>query len=337
MKLLDDNAVEAALERLPGISLNWKQPVDSTYSVGSGARGRYEYVPVGMRRRATGVAAEGIWGGGCFASWKRIPPNHQVTRMYLENYADKKVFPDSYKDFCQIAWDTVIHPCFSYMLPDFETLRKTDELMFDTSEVSWTEASLNWRLARVWNECISFVRTAGILRHKYPDQPAPVLLAATTLNRFEWDEGYTLGAHPQSPNSTLNTYGNFPNALAMCRALEWASRTGRFDIRQLTTSTRMFGPYSRQYFGFDNLMHGHGKTFKVNLGKLNSDERDAASDPRMVGLGWENADTIIAWLEMAYDQSRGKDPTQKIDLAIKDDEKFAAFLAKELAEPSRLY
>lgn len=319
--------------------LPWKSTYKDTCDIGSGADGTYDYHSIGtVVTKKTQKPLLGTWAGGCFASWRDIPASHRVSVLRFNSPLIHKIIPPGTERFCEIAWDNVLQPCFHQFLPVFKDLQATEELAFDVSSGAWMEPSMYWRLARVWNECMDYVRTAGLVAHWYRNAPPAVLLALTSLGQIKPGTYFIGESHRQSPNNTINAHGSLPTALSLVRNFEWAARNGgRWDVTKLTRA-KLVSPYSRQYGGHNAFWFGTGRSFKVTLTGLTPRQQDYARTSSLitfpdVNTGKEELDDVVEVLTDVYEQTQKKSPSQSCQVSLKANDRFAEAIERYNQNP----
>lgn len=286
---------------------------------GDGSFGKYTYYPVGSNKNEP-PKSEG-WKGACFARWDSIPSHHALQVMSYQNPLYWKKFEYGTQGFYRIAWDTVLRPPFADYLPNFNDLRDTKTLDFALEGRSLMEASLYFRLVRIFNECLTFIHTASLLRHRYVTQPAEVLLAAACLGQCKREEGYTGIPHPASPNHTIGGHKTIVDCMSLVRNFEWASRNGGWQIQKIRRSRDTTGAFSRRYYGHNHYWFGKGTAFRINL---DSDAKTKALYNYPVFCsrwgdeadGWAVMDRCVKILAETYKQTKGKDWSEDVEVPM---------------------
>lgn len=364
MELLTEQQLRVAVEHCPAASgkkllvNNAKRNPPGRNTWGTGSQGEYTYYTVGANK-AEPPQTDGHWQGQCFASWENINPSHALQSISYQNPLYYKTIPYGTKQFYAAAWDTVIRPPFADFLPEFKDLREQQTLEFPLQGRSMMEASLYFRLIRIFNECLSFAHTAALLRHRYPDQQAAVLLAATSLGQCDIDKGITLEAHPSSPNSTIGGHRNILACMALVRNYEWSTRNGGWRVEKFRRSKDTTGPFVRRYYGHNHYWFGTGTAFKVNVDVLpkqrselgrrqftspweNEAFRESVYQTRKWNMlrneqGWAVMDRCVRMLEGAYQQTEGKEHKEAITVPVTQLCDTATYFAWMKDQERRLY
>ena len=228
------------------------------------SNGSFSYHTVGADIRHDTPKTE-TWEGGCFACWSRIPQEFYMTEMRYENPLIHLEIPDGADDFLASGWDTVLRAPFGDNLPVFADLVDQEEIVFkDVPNRSLMEASLYFRLVRAFNECLTFVSTASILRDRYPSASAPVLLAMNAFTPVT-EKGVGGRWHPASPNCTILGGLNLQYCIGMLRNWMWAEEQGGWDVAQLRTGDDTVGPHTRRYYGHNWWWFGAGPIFSTRI------------------------------------------------------------------------
>ena len=167
MQVLTARQLTAATVNCPSIKEEASRLPDKANENVRGSKGTYSYYPVGSSKEAR--PSRSNWGGECFACWQSISPSRALQSITYQNVLSRKKIPAGTRKLYELAWDTVIRPPFAEFLPTFDDLRTMNTITFALQGRSLMEASLYFRLMRIFNECLSFAHSAGQLRQRYPD------------------------------------------------------------------------------------------------------------------------------------------------------------------------
>jgi hypothetical protein len=282
-----------------------------------GSSGYFKYIPVGGNFNDTPKSDE--WSGDCFACWSRIPTEFMLTEMSYQNPLPAMRIPKGGVQFLRLGWDTVIRAVLPE-LPSFDNLRTMQFLHFgNLRRRSMMEASLHFRMARIYKECLSFGATTSMLRDRFPDAPASVLLGMTSLGQVSL-QGFNGKDHPVSPNSTIDCYQSISKAASLVRNWEWAERMDGWRIDQLRNKVDTRGHFTRRYYGHNHYWFGGGKHFKARLkvNNVNDGWVNSAEYLRNWGDedGWDIVDRIYKVLQTVYDKTVDMETTDKLRLNV---------------------